>query len=72
MHQGHPTTNVSKYARNVSDGFLYALEACLVHLDCPKNVLSVRMSLISLGGFFVSSESVSYPYGSGGKFGDMN
>ena len=45
MHQGHPTTNVSKYARNVSDGFLYALEACLVHLDCPKNVLSVRMSL---------------------------
>ena len=32
---GHPTTNVSKYARSVSDGFLCALEACLVNLELP-------------------------------------
>ena len=30
--QGHPRPNVSKYAR-VSDGFLCALEACLVNLE---------------------------------------
>ena len=27
--------NVSKYARSVSDGFLYALEAFLVNLELP-------------------------------------
>ena len=27
--------NVSKYARSVSDGFLCALEACLVNLELP-------------------------------------
>ena len=28
-------SNVSKYARGVSDGFLYALEAFLVNLELP-------------------------------------
>ena len=27
--------NVSKYTRSVSDGFLYALEACLINLGLP-------------------------------------
>ena len=41
--------NVSKYARSVSGGFLYTLEACLVNLGYPKNYLSVRMSQGNFG-----------------------
>ena len=32
-YQGTQRTNVSKYARNVSDGFLCVLEACLGNLE---------------------------------------
>ena len=45
--------------------------------SCSKNYLSVPMSWGTvvvtkvLGGFFISSASVSYPYGSGRKFEDM-
>ena len=73
-----PTTECSKYARSVSDGFLYTLEACLVNLElflktiylfgCLRGTLVVKKAL---GGFFFSFESVSYPYGSGRKFEDM-
>ena len=31
--RGTQRSIVSKYARSVSDGFLYALEACLVNLE---------------------------------------
>ena len=34
-YQGTQRTIVSKYARNVSDGFLCVLEACLVNLELP-------------------------------------
>lgn len=80
--------NKLKYAwaqvRGVSNGFPYALEACLAHLWLHWKLLSVRMSLWScrklrkvfiqsvaqaarkknsvLGGFFTSSQSVSYPH----------
>ena len=74
--------HVSKYARSVSDhsGFLNAqLEACLANLKlvslktiylfgCLRGSLVVKKVL---GGFSVSSESVSYPYRSGRKFEDM-
>ena len=33
--RGTQRLNVSKYDRNVSDGFLYALEACLDNLELP-------------------------------------
>ena len=33
--RGTQRPNVSKYARSVSEGFLYALEACLVNLESP-------------------------------------
>ena len=32
---GTQRPNISKYARSVSDGVLYALEACLVNLELP-------------------------------------
>ena len=35
LNRGTQRPNVSKYARNVSDGFLCALEACLVNLELP-------------------------------------
>ena len=53
---GTQRPNVSKYARSVSDGFLYALEACLVNWSFPKNYLSVRMS----EGNFGRHESVRW------------
>ena len=34
--RGTQRPNVSKYARSVSDGFPYALEACLVTLELPE------------------------------------
>ena len=47
--RGTQRPNVSpEYARNVSDGFLYALEACLVNLDVLGELWSSR-----IGGFFV-------------------
>ena len=33
--RGTQRPNVSKYARSVSNGFLCALEACLVNLELP-------------------------------------
>ena len=48
--------------------------ACLVNLELPLKTIDLfrylRGTLVVtkiLGGFFVSSESVSYPYGSGRK-----
>ena len=35
-NMGTQRPNVSKYARSVSDGFPYALEACLVTLELPE------------------------------------
>ena len=44
-NRGTQRPNVSKYARSVSDGFHYALEACLVNLEFgPKTYLTVGMS----------------------------
>ena len=40
----YPTPDVSKYVKSVSNGFLYALEACLIIWSCPKIFFSVRMS----------------------------
>ena len=79
LSRGTQRPNVSKYTRSVSDGFLYTLEACLVNLElslkktiylfgCLRGTLVVTKVLV---GFFVSSERVSYPYGSGRKFEDM-
>ena len=56
---------------------LCTLKACLVILSCPKNYLlfgCLRRTLVVtkvLGGFLVSSESVSYRYGSGRNFEGM-
>ena len=58
---------------------MLSLEACLANLKlvslktihllgCLRATLVVKKVL---GGFFVSSESVSYPYKSGRKFEDM-
>ena len=76
--RGTQRPNVSKYTRSVSDGFLYTLRACLVNLElslktiylfgCLGGTLVVTQVF---SGFFVSSESVSYPYGSGRKLEDM-
>ena len=33
--RGTQPPNVSKYTKSVSDGFLCALEACLVNLELP-------------------------------------
>lgn len=63
--------NVSKYVKSVSDGFLYALEACLIIWSCPKNFFSVRITLAVskvLGGFFFSFETAGHSDGSGRKF----
>ena len=35
-HRSTQQPNVSKYARSVSNGFLCALEACLVNWELPK------------------------------------
>ena len=78
LSRGTQRPNVSKYTRSVSDGFLYTLEACLVNLELSLKTIylfgCLRGTLVVtkvLGGFFVSSESVSYPYGSSRKFKDM-
>ena len=58
---------------------MLSLEACLANLElvsvktihllgCLRGTLVVKKVL---GGFFVSSESVSYPYRFGRKFEDM-
>ena len=58
---------------------MLSLEACLANLElvsvktihllgCLRGTLVVKKVL---GSFFVSSESVSYPYRSGRKFEDM-
>ena len=77
-NKGTKRPNVSKYARSISDGFHYALQKPVWLIwSCPKNYLSFRTSQGNfgftkvLGGFFVSSESVSYPYVSGRKSEDM-
>ena len=76
QYQRTQRTNVSKYARSVSNGFLSALEACLVNLELPLKTIDlfrylrgtlVVTKMATKCGFFVSSESVSYPYGSGRK-----
>ena len=36
LSRGTQRPNVSKYARSVSNGFLCALEACLVNLEFRK------------------------------------
>ena len=70
QHRGTQRPNVSKYARSVSDGFFYALEACLVNLELPEKLFICLDVLVKLwssrsvfGDFFVSSESLSYPHG---------
>ena len=79
MHQGHPTTEcfqirqkcfrwISLCFRSLFGSFRVALKTFYL-FGCLRGTLVVTNVL---GGFFVSSESVSYPYGSGGKFGDMN
>ena len=35
VNRGTQQPNICKYARSVSDGFHYALEACLVNLELP-------------------------------------
>ena len=42
--QGHSTTECSQIHQKCLTWFLYALEACLVNVEFPKNYLSVRMS----------------------------
>ena len=75
---GTQRPNVPKYTRSVSDGFLYTLGACLVNLELSLKTIYLfgclgRTLVVTevFGRFFVSSESVSYPYGSGRKFEDM-
>ena len=52
----------------MSNDFLYALEACLIHLfACLWRTLVVSKVL---GGFFVSSDTDSYPDGTSRKFED--
>ena len=58
---GTQRPNVSEYARSVSNSFLCALEAC------SQRNFGTQESL-SIGVFFVSSESVNYHYGSGESF----
>ena len=86
-NQGYPTRecmfpNTPEVSQIIvaHSGFLNAqLEACLANLKlvslktiylfgCLRGSLVVKKVL---GGFFVSSESVSYPYRSGRKFEDM-
>ena len=78
LSRGTQRPNVSKYTRSVSDGFLYTLGACLVNLELSLKTIYLFGCLGGtlvvtevFGGFFVSSESVSYPYWSGRKFEDM-
>ena len=78
VNRGTQRPNVSKYARSVSDGFHHPLEACLVNFGAALKTIYLfgcftRGTLDEtkvLGGFFVSSENVSYPYGSGRKSED--
>ena len=75
FYKGTQRPNVSRYARSASNGFLYALEACLVNLELPKNQsicwdVSGRLGRLERGGFFASSETVSYHDWSGRKFED--
>ena len=76
--RGTQRPNVSKYTRSVSDGFLYTLGACLVNLELSLKTIDLFGCLGGtlvvtevFGRFFVSPQSVSYPYGSGRKFEDM-
>ena len=76
--RGTQRPNVFKYARSVSNGFPCALETCLVNLEfCPKNYLSVRMSLGNFGcheslwWLFRLIRKCQLPFGSGRKFEEM-
>ena len=66
MASGEPNDRTSEVAQI---GFSVLQKSVWLIWSCPENVLSVRMSLgnfdrlQSLGGFFVSSETVSHPEG---------
>lgn len=71
MSLGKPNDRTFLNTSEVSQiGFSMLQKSVWLIWSCPENVLSVRMSLgnfgrlQSLGGFFVSSETVSHPKGS--------
>ena len=73
-----PATKLAtEYDGSVSNGFLYALETCLVNVELSKTFYlfeCLRGTLVVLegvGGFFFSFETVRYPDGSNRKSEDM-
>ena len=78
QYTGAPNDRMLQRTPEVSQMIFTVLEKPLWLIwSCSKNYLSVPMSWGTvvvtkvLGGFFVSSASVSYPYGSGRKFEDV-
>ena len=47
--------SMTKYVRSISNGFLYALEACLVNLELPQNWTIYLFGCLQLGELWSSA-----------------